>query len=240
MGFMRMKIFNKKSAFTLAEVMVTLSLIGAIAVLTLSTVGASIQQRARLAQFRTAYSKMEQAIRSIILDEEKIHNCYLCPTDDYKTLHALRMTGCSPKNDQCEDFTKLFLANLGAVHYCENNPIGEGCLPANYPKAPGDGCFQSFENGKAYVLDNSMILFTESDLTLFALDVNGRKGPNKWGQDIFTFSLYATESKKVNNKDIVLNMGILPPTECQPVGSSAGRKTEQMMKDAVNYEEPQE
>lgn len=235
-----MKIFNKKFAFTLAEVMITLSLIGAIATLTLSTVGASIQQRARLAQFRTAYSKMENAIRSIILDEEKIHNCYLCPPDNYKTRHALNMSGCSAKTDQCTDFTKLFLANLGAVHFCENSPVDEGCIPANYPKAPESECFQTYESGKAYVLDNSMILFTEGDLTLFALDVNGRKGPNKWGQDIFAFSLYATESKKVNNKDIVMNMGILPPTACQPVGSSAGRTTEQMMKAAVNYEEPQE
>ena len=54
---------NKKSAFTLSEIMVTLTLIGFIATMTLSTIGTSIQQRARLAEFKTAYSKMESATK---------------------------------------------------------------------------------------------------------------------------------------------------------------------------------
>ena len=47
MGFGCMKN-NKRFAFTLSEVMVTLTLIGALGALTLSTVGSAIQQRARL------------------------------------------------------------------------------------------------------------------------------------------------------------------------------------------------
>lgn len=58
---------NKKSAFTLSEIMVTLTLIGFIATMTLSTIGTSIQQRARLAEFKTAYSKMESALQVLML-----------------------------------------------------------------------------------------------------------------------------------------------------------------------------
>ena len=71
--------FNKKSAFTLSEVMLTLTLIGFIATMTLSTVGSAVQQRARLAEFKTAYSKMEAALRSITVEDGKIYKCYECP-----------------------------------------------------------------------------------------------------------------------------------------------------------------
>ena len=68
--------FNiKKSAFTLSEVMLTLSLIGFLATMTLSTVGSSVQQRARLSEFRAAYSKMAATLINITLDTGKIYNC---------------------------------------------------------------------------------------------------------------------------------------------------------------------
>lgn len=233
---MNMKIFNKKFAFTLSEVMITLSLIGFIATMTLSTVGASIQQRAREAEFRSAYSKMEAAIRNITYDEGKIYNCYICPTNENKTLYGLSIEGCSEKTNQCEDLAASFVRAMGATHFCETNPINEGCLPANYPAAPGGDCFSSFDSGKAYVLDNSMIIIFDTDqsLRLFAVDINGRKGPNKWGQDIFTFSLYAKDSKKINNKNLVTNVGLLPPKTCLPVGS-AGVSSEELLKNSMNY-----
>jgi len=231
-------MFNKKFAFTLSEVMVTLSLIGFIATMTLSTVGASIQQRAREAEFRTAYSKMEAAIRSMTYDEGKIYNCYACPSNASKGLYGLSVVGCTEKSTQCDDFADMFVRAMGATHFCETNPITEGCLPDNYPKAPGGGCFSNFTTGKAYVLDNSMIIIFDGDnsLKLFAVDINGRKGPNKWGQDIFTFSLFAKDSKKINNKDVVTNVGLLPPETCLPVGS-AGISSAQIMKDSMNYKE---
>ena len=255
--------FNiKKSAFTLSEVMLTLSLIGFLATMTLSTVGSSVQQRARLSEFRAAYSKMAATLKNITLDTGKIYNCYECPTDDEKTLNGLSVPSCTAKNlagddneektlngDSCNSLMGTFVRSLGATHFCENNPKGEGCLPDNYP-SPGDAeCFQNLNSGHAYVLDNSMIIFDDagSSMTLFAVDINGRKGPNKWGQDIFTFSTKVTESVEKNGKTFVKEIGILPPTSCLP-GKAVGydpnarqahtpssMSTDQMLKASANF-----
>lgn len=240
-----MKIFNKKSAYTLSEVMVTLALIGAIATLTLSTIGSSLQQRARLAEFRAAYSKLETALKSISTFEGKIYGCYECPSSKEISEYGLNMKGgCSINAGDCEDLNAVFVRAMGATRFCENNPITEGCLPANYPKSPDTSCFQNFGNGThAYVLDNSMILFDDrgSYLREFAMDVNGRKGPNKWGQDIFTFSVKATESSLVAGQSRVVDVSILPPTSCLPGKStsskkSATRSSDQLLRDSTNLQ----
>lgn len=235
---------NKRFAFTLSEVMLTIALIGFIATMTLSTIGASIQQRARLAEFRSAYSRMEAALKTISVDEGKIYSCYECPTGDDKTTFGLTLDGgCTAQSSQCRDLNNLFVRAMGATRFCENNPITEGCLPENYPKATG--CFNNFGAGThAYVLDNSMILLDDNGkyLRLFAVDVNGRKGPNKWGQDIFTFSVKATESKTVLGKKYVTNVSILPPSNCLPGKSAdtkkgATRSSDQLLKESTNYDD---
>lgn len=233
---------NKRFAFTLSEVMLTITLIGFIATMTLSTIGASIQQRARLAEFRSAYSRMEAALKSISVDEGKIYSCYECPTAQDKTDFGLTMNaGCSTQSSQCKDLNNLFVRAMGATRFCEDNPITEGCLPENYPKATG--CFTNYGAGThAYVLDNSMIIIDDNGkyLRQFAVDVNGRKGPNKWGQDIFTFAVKATASKNVLGKNYITDVSILPPSTCLPgkgvgTGKSATKSSDQLLKESTNF-----
>lgn len=255
--------FNiKKSAFTLSEVMLTLSLIGFLATMTLSTVGSSVQQKARLSEFRTAYSKMSTTLTNITADTGKIYSCYECPTDNEKTLNGLSVPNCTAKNmsgdndtekalngDSCNALMGTFVRALGATRFCENNPKSEGCLPDNYPSPADADCFKNLDSGHAYVLDNSMIIFDDagSSMTLFAVDINGRKGPNKWGQDIFTFSTKVTESVNKNGTTFVKSVGLLPPTSCLP-GNAAGydptqrqahtpstMSTDQMLKASANF-----
>ncbi len=237
MGLMSMK-FNKRFAFTLSEVMITITLIGCVATLTLSTVGSSIQQKTRLAEFKTAFSKMESALRSITTDDGKMYKCYECPNNTERNLYGLSTeAGCTASATQCKTLQDTFVRAMGATRFCENNPITEGCLPDNYPKAPGGGCFQNLSTSKAFVLDNSMIILTDGSKSLqqFAVDVNGRKGPNKWGQDIFTFSVKAKSSQKFNNKLYITDVGILPPTTCLPKSPGATKSSDEMFKDAVSY-----
>ena len=246
---------NKKSAFTLSEVMVTLTLIGFIATMTLSTVGSSIQQKARLAEFKNAYAKLETTLKNITVDDGQIYNCYTTPSDtdisdfgltiaDSKHLEA---TGA-----QCGTLINKFVRAMGATRFCTSNPRGSGCVPDddNYPSPHEDSCFSDLTKGQAYVLDNSMILFTDgfmknnkeedNSLTQFAVDVNGRKGPNKWGQDVFTFAIKASESKMVNGKQYVTAVKIMPPSGCLPghnenTNKGSSKSTEQLLKEATNY-----
>jgi hypothetical protein len=79
-----------------------------------------------------------------------------------------------------------------------------------------------------------MILITNTagdSLKLYALDVNGRKGPNKWGQDIFPFSIKATQSVVSNGKTFVTQVSVLPPNEasCQYASSAASKTTSELL-----------
>lgn len=239
-----MKFCNKKSAFTLSEVLLTIALIGSLATMTLSTVGSSVQQRARLAEFRTAFSKMSITLRSITSEEGKIYSCYLVPSNTEIDDYGLKVAaGTAAQAGECADLMDAFVRAMGATRFCKDDPVDEGCIPQNYPTAES-GCFTNF-NGEAYVLDNSMIIFSDGNESLkrFAIDVNGRKGPNRWGQDIFPFSIKATESVRIGGvgRAIVKEVGIFPPagdgTSCQYIktkddGSKkykASRTTTQMM-----------
>lgn len=239
-GLMIMKRFNKYFGFTLSEVMITLSIIGVVATLTISTVGASVQQRARLAEFRSAYAKFETNLRSMILDEGRIYACYACPDETDISDFGLTIDGiCTPITARCEDFLNVFVRQMGATRFCESDARGEGCIPeenTRYQAAPdGSGCFSEF--GNAYVLDNSMILMQDEDPTIYAVDVNGRKGPNKWGQDIFTFQIKATEIQEIRGASSVKNVGFLPPTDCLPKNGGTSKSSDELMKDSVNYRE---
>jgi prepilin-type N-terminal cleavage/methylation domain-containing protein len=238
-----MGLFNKKFGYTLSEVLITITLIGFLATMTLSTVGSSVQQRTRLAEFRAAYSKMSTALKNVMVDSGRIYACYLAPTTSEITNFGLIMDGTATEiKSGCEEIEKSFVRAMGAVRFCETDPFSEGCLPASYTVGES-GCFTDFSGSKAYVLDNSMILITDTkaeSLRLFAVDVNGRKGPNKWGQDIFPFSLKATETKTVHGKVFVKSVGILPPSaSCKyyvdatiPLKDRPSRTTGEMMKES--------
>ena len=52
--------FNKKTAFTLAEMMVTLGLVGAISALTIPTLAYNYRAKVLEEQFRSTYSDVRQ------------------------------------------------------------------------------------------------------------------------------------------------------------------------------------
>ncbi len=238
-GYTYMNLNFKKSGYTLAEVLVTISLIGVLATLTLATIGSSVQQRARLAEFRTAYSYLDNALKSVNNDAGRIYNCHLVPSNAYRTEFGLRIEGTvAMQNTECNVLIKEIAKGMGLMRTCEHNPVTEGCLPANYP-SNGNAYWYSYNsNGrfKTYVLDNSMIIIQPNNTGIIAIDVNGRKGPNKWGHDIFPLELNITESKLTNGRTTIVDMGFLPPTgaggEVQNPGHTT-KTTAQMMREST-------
>ena len=243
-----MNFKSKKSGFTLAEVMVALALIGFLATLTISTVGASIQQRARLAEFRSVYAKLEATLKNIEFDRGNIYACYYgtVPYSDIDE-QGLRMEKKSytSRYTECNAFIRAFTKAMGTTHSCEDNPIEEGCIPSNYPAA-GCSTYDFKEAKRAYVFDNSMIFMTyyapssSNFPRMFAVDVNGRKGPNKWGQDIFPFSLSVHEAATRNGVSYVKDVYFTHPNVADATYRScfvngAGKTTKEMMKESAGY-----
>jgi hypothetical protein len=99
--------------------------------------------------------------------------------------------------------------NLKIVKSCKNNALANGCIPkykgldtlkqdANPEMSPEEiaagmvGCTgwtQDYidKSLPAYVLADGQIIISYANGLVLIMDVNGKKGPNTWGQDIFGF-----------------------------------------------------
>ena len=220
--------FEKKNGFTLAEVLITLGVIGVVAALTLPPLIANYQKQILKEQFKVAYSLMQQAWRKAEVDFGSKPECYYWLSNPYKTVcierdeygvckHSTLEDGSPIPSDingpraDCSAFMESIKNNLQIIKTCKGNAYRDGCIPAykgfdtvkqsNSDGSMSDeeaaslalGCYSFNEsqirnNLTIYVLKNGIIFIPYLSFpTLFAIDVNGMKGPNKWGYDLFSF-----------------------------------------------------
>ena len=176
-----------KKAFTLAEVLITLGIIGVVAALTLPSVVQNYQKRSLEVATQKFYSVMSQAIKQYMADEgvDDLRQSSLIGYDDDSD------EVITAKND--EFFKKYLKAQI-----CE-----DGCFADNYKTQTGE---TSYAIGKSadhaiegrYLLPDGMVVFASGYGALgdiytpgcIYVDVNGRKGPNKIGYDLWSMSVY--------------------------------------------------
>ena len=194
-----------KKAFTLAEVLITLGIIGVVAALTLPSIVQNYQKRSLEVATQKFYSAMSQAIKQYMADEgvDDLRQSSLSVDEESKD-YDIEIEGQSDKF-----FQKYLKAQI-----CE-----EGCFADNY-KTQADEI--SSDVGKLaeykgsigrYVLPDGMVVDSHdwgvlgTNLTpgYIYVDINGRKGPNKIGYDLWSISVY---------RDGVIDEGGLTP-ECR-------------------------
>lgn len=188
---------NKNKAFTLAEVLITLGVIGVVAALTLPSFVTKIQNKGYVEHLNKNYS-MLQTITNKIIEEEGapqnwILNAYSIgsyePNERVVDMYAKKMNvaiKCERKDLNLEKETPCVLKNqeyysLDGVSNPDLIVDGRGLYSYTYPLLLADGSsiallFMSNPNGG--------YLWGFPDLT-FIVDVNGKKKPNKVGRDIF-------------------------------------------------------
>ena len=229
-----MKNYSSRKGFTLAEVLITLAIIGIVAAITIPTISKNIQQAVLKNQFKKFYSTFSQAVYGIQTKAGRPIKCHywssnpysgkctpICPVkNEYgscignniiceETQTTIPLDYNGPMSE-CSDFhEELFLNTLKTVKICKDHAYEQGCLPKDFrgadvinsEKNPDNnydpnGIFsdnQIKNNYPVFVLaDGSYIieyyryLYT---IPIYVVDINGHKGPNKWGYDIFSFRL---------------------------------------------------
>lgn len=163
---------KKLLAFTLAEVLITLAIIGVVAALTIPTLMNKIQD----AQFKTAYQKAFSIFSQAI------------------------MRGCSDGNITTYSDVTGKLANFNAFKSYfkvtkECNTTNSDCWSTN-----GDIYAGAFPSSDALAfIDSSGMVWSLADNTMgtgrYLVDTNGSKAPNKFGQDRFPFAYDASTGK---------------------------------------------
>lgn len=165
--------YNKKFAFTLAEVLITLGIIGVVAAMTLPTLINDKQNKELEAGFKKAYSILQAAFNKMGYDEGQIINSENYPSwkfvDKFKTYFQ----------DTCENNTNCNIT----INYGDYKSYNNGHMELSW-----------LDDGKIMLPDGMLIMIENPAVNAgrlyISVDVNGlKKRPNRWGYDLFTFQV---------------------------------------------------
>ena len=188
-----------KFGFTLAEVLITLSIIGIVAAMTLPSLTNKYQHKVLESQFKKSYANLQTAINTVNSENGIPYECY-----------TLKYGG-NYYYTQCNEFWPKVLEQYKTAKECGNWRKPQ-CRSKYKSKAEviaaggsisNTACSFPMDSHTAYNLNDGSIIYlfkTESGYNsnnglFFGIDVNGKKGPNKWGYDLFYLNLYKRNQK---------------------------------------------
>lgn len=172
----------KRIAFTLAEVLVTLGVIGIVSALTMPTLIQNHQEKVLINQLKVANS----IISNVPLAASEKYG----PMDFWVNDYSQGKTYSSYNR---ANFEKYFMPYLKIQKYCKTS---KGCFSDDiaFNEKTGDKINTNTNYTKA-ILNNGMSIAAASlsfgktkDGTIL-IDVNGFKRPNQWGKDLFYFAI---------------------------------------------------
>ncbi|MEE3350050.1 MAG: type II secretion system protein, partial [Candidatus Gastranaerophilaceae bacterium] len=175
----------RRAAFTLAEVLITLGIIGVVAALTLPTLINNYQKQETISKLKKVYAM-------------------LCNTTTMAVAEYGDTTGWDVGDDLNWENGKAFaekymIPYLKVARVCENNNTSD----CNYPISKLNG--QSFNNNNVYtksyrfylvdgtfisVAANRTFANLHDKLVQITFDINGQKNPNKLGRDVFSLEYF--------------------------------------------------
>lgn len=177
-------MLRNNNAFTLAEVLITLGIIGVVAAMTLPNLIHKQQMMELENRFKVAYSMIFQAVQTMGLDDPSLWQTY-CPPSDNRDANFLFINDFS-KQFQIIKLYKSNTSDLRLVGY-------EKSSYTQTPKALGLMFNNDGHNNGVFVTKNGMVVASSgcwwTNLPDFIVDTNGTKGPNKFGYDVFYFQI---------------------------------------------------
>ena len=197
----------RKNAFTLAEVLITLGVIGIVAAMTLPSLLTNIQNKGYVEALKKTYSVLQEATTSIVyeegspdtwswtsnLDSDNSGNQYIL--DLYRNHLNLYCSG--NKYTYYDDET--FCNGIKIPDYSDlsGKESGKGLYGAplfiyGYPFVLNDGTIVAI-----HFMSKSGQVYWGTPVLSFVVDVNGVKGPNKLGRDVFFLYMNKDMSGKI-------------------------------------------
>lgn len=185
---------NKKLhffAFTLAEVLITLGIIGVVAAITIPTLMNNTNNTEFKSKLKKEYSVLAQA--------------YLLIATENGGSFKSAVSQCSALDSTC--LKNLFKTKLIYIKECDGSIPNGQCFTAqaNIKRLNNSSANMWYINSSTssiVMADGASILFqldssdcstplneSSDECGWITLDVNGLKSPNTWGKDIFVFSI---------------------------------------------------
>ena len=187
-----------KFAFTLAEVLITLGIIGVVAALTIPGLINHYKAQRLRTQFLEAYSIVQQVFKQMEADDVSLDPTTYPTGQFYKTFmkYLKGATDCNRKK---------FLP----CYYFDSDDRDENFAPYKSLDGKTNVLGQNFDDGQI-ALNNGMLIMFEnyaSDVTggdsnrlWVSVDINGYNNkPNRWGYDLFTFQFLDGELRTMGS-----------------------------------------
>ena len=160
---------SRKIAFTLAEVLITLGIIGVVAAMTMPSLIQNYQEKATVTRVKKVYNVLSTALQSAYFENGKYNEN-------------------ENVNDSGQTFYEYISPYLKFQKYCGTE---KGCWPdVTIKHLHGENWanLDSYQNYiKAILADGTLFQFYRNGE--IRVDVNGFKGPNTVGRDIFYFAI---------------------------------------------------
>ena len=215
--------WRNKNAFTLAEVLITLGIIGVVAAMTLPTVINTIQDKQFKAAFKKEYSAISQAMLSVYANENTVYEqvewqnmaVYVCKVaKQLKTVKSgLKCNDILAAKGPISDLVKLWQPNVISWYNSNYNKIQ--WYNKQKQKMESNSAFHAF----TFALPDGAVINFNSVNQIF-IDVNGFKKPNTIGKDIFYCFLPNGESTPTffkKNGDATSVNGYACPNYCTDI-----------------------
>lgn len=184
-----------KKGFTLAEVLVTLGIIGVVSAMTVPTLMQNYQRKSYVTQLHKVYNEFQQACLNYITEKNAIN---------------LVEAGINSQAKVIEFLT----SNFKVVQTCSNQLTP--CFADEYKYISGGVVTGHTTETNSYVLANGVSirpLYSKENEKVFNImvDINGQSGPNILGRDMFFMGVYNNGLIDTKSSDI----GTPPLTEEQ-------------------------
>lgn len=169
---------NKKRALTLAEVLITLGVIGVVAAITIPSLIANYKAHQLRTQFLKSYSTIQQVFRQMQYDEISLDPDDYAHASYYKTFakYLTGVTDCGLYGNEC------YKTSFACHTYL------------NLKKKRGKPITTHLDDGQLLLSDGTVLMFdnlgSNNNPVLVSVDLNGfNSPPNRFGYDVFTFQL---------------------------------------------------
>ena len=216
--------------FTLAEVLITLSIIGVVAAITITNLTYNQHEQTTLSNLKKSYSVLSQAFDKAIAENGTVDLwCEVNSTQDYpKCAKKMReiLSGVMNNIKNCE-FPANGKCGIVGAKYRDGNKFAESSYYSTFVAANGDVILLDARNsgnytnkwctiGKDFNKNSSLTGLNNTygnalygnNCGRIIVDINGEKGPNKDGDDIFAFTIRRDGIVPAGEVDIHQHMGL--------------------------------
>lgn len=202
-----------KKAFTLAEVLITLGIIGVVAAMTMPTLINSYKKQETVTKLRKIYSVLSQAVQKAAPEADYYsipfadgsNEGMLSWYDEVIAPNIKVLKKCVYEEGCWNDGTKLLNGDT-PIYDMGKKGIGGNNVTFDTP----DGYFVTVDVWEASNVTSTLGVSTEAQAVVLYVDINGKTRPNLVGKDVFTL-VYTVErglmpaGKDLSNENVKAN-----------------------------------